>query len=286
MLAILARKPHYLDHLQPIWDLVPDELKWTGAWEQHGEPTLLVAGASDVRHGRPYVYVEHGSGQSYVGADSASYSGGSHHDACVLFVAPNEQVADRWALRYPGTPVAIVGCPKLDKYHTGYTPPERTVAITFHWDCQLVPETRSAWPHYREDIYRAVLAWRHQGWNVLGHSHPRYAHVLKPAWERLRVEWTDDPLRDASVLVADNTSMIAEFLSCGRPVVALNAPWYRRDVHHGHRFWDLDVTYAETALEASRIVLGELPAPTSHPYAFADGRASERAAQAIQLIQR
>lgn len=278
--ALFARKPHYRDHLTPIWERLPNDVKWEGAWEQHGNPTLIVAGASDIRYGRPYVYVEHGSGQSYVDVDHPAYSGGHGHEGCILFVCPNNAVRDRWKARYD-TPAVVVGSPRLDPYHGGYEPPERTVAITFHWDCRITPETRSAWPHYQDQIYTVVQAWRSQGWTVLGHAHPRIAYTIRKTWERLQVPWTDDPLRDASVLAADNTSLIADFLSCGRPVIALNAPWYRRDIHHGHRFWELDVTYVDTAEEASQIDLSGLSRPLSHPYAFADGGASERAAQAI-----
>jgi hypothetical protein len=264
--------------LLPIWDALPDDVK-LDKW-QRGD-TLLIAGFPDIRHLNPYIYVEHGAGQSYQGVNSGGWSGGEHHHEARMFICPNENVAERWRTRYPDKPAVVVGCPRLDKYHTGYAPPERTVAFTFHWDCQFAPETRSAWPHYKDQMHTMVQSYREQGWTVLGHSHPRYADVLSPAWKRLGVEWTDDPLRDATVLVADNTSMMAEFLSCGRPVVALNAPWYRRDVHHGMRFWEWDVTYADTALEASQIDLSALRPPAHHPYAFNDGQAAQRASQAI-----
>lgn len=276
---LFARKTHYKDHLKPIWDLIPDSYKVNDEWRL-GD-TLLVAGGPDTRNGYKHIYVEHGAGQSYKGLDSYGYSGGPWHDACRLFICPNQAVADRWQERYASIPVAVVGCPRLDPYHTGYVPPARTVAITFHWDCKLVPETRSAFPFYRAGLKRMVQAYRAQGWTVLGHAHPTYRTTLRPVWERLGVEWTDDPLRDASVLVADNTSLMAEFLSCGRPVLALNCPHYRKAVWHGERFWDWDVTYADTPEEAQRIQLDTLRRPEWQSYAFTDGHAAERAADAI-----
>lgn len=280
-IRLVARKRHYRDHLLPIWDKLPDEYKLTDEWERFDR--LLIAGWPDVRHGHPYVYVEHGAGQSYVDTRSAGWSGGEHHHECELFICPNQSVADRWQARYPETPTAVVGCPRLDKYHDGTIPPpqSKTVAITFHWDCRIVPETRSAFEHYRKGIPAMVNAYRAQGWAVYGHEHPRWAGKLKRYWRTIGVEYTDDPLRDASVLVADNTSLMAEFLSCGRPVIALNAPWYRKAVHHGERFWTWSVEYADSAKEAAGYQLDSLTTPSQHPYAFADGRAAERAAHAI-----
>jgi hypothetical protein len=276
---LFARKPHYRDHLRPIWNLIPDEYKLTGEWGRFDR--LLIAGAPDIRHGHPYIYVEHGSGQSFVGLSSNGYSGGSGHDACELFICPSQAVADRWTARYPSTPTAVVGCPRLDRWHTGYEPPGKTVALAFHWDCKIIPETRSAFPHYQNRLDLLVQSYRAQGWSVVGTCHPRYRSTVRPVYEKLGVPWVDEALDTASVLVADATSLCSEFLSCGRPVVCLAAPWYRRDVHHGLWFWDLDATYVNEPEEAADIKLSELQRPTRHPYAFADGQAAERAATAI-----
>src|SRR5690606_9477547 len=95
-------------------------------------------------------------------------------------------------------------------------------------------------------------------------------------------EWTEDPLRDASVLIADATSLMAEMHALGRPVLALNAPWYRRDVHHGMRFWEWPLRAVDGPQEASQIELASLTVPTNwHPYAYADGLAGRRAAEAV-----
>lgn len=284
-IRLFYRKKHYRDHLMPIWEALPDPFKMGGELDRFDR--LLVAGGPDVLNGHPYIYVEHGAGQSYIDAPpNRGYAGSDFHEDCELFICPNEEVAQKWNTRYPNTPTAVVGCPKLDVWHspTAPPPPKKTVAITFHWDLELVPETRSAFPAYRHALPEMVSRYRKQGWVVLGHSHPRYETVLVPYWRSIGVEYTDNPLRDASVLIADNTSMMAEFMSCGRPVLGLNAPWYRRDVVHGQRFWSWQIPLVDTPEEAVRVKLKDLPVAPSHPYAYADGQASRRAAEAIVRV--
>lgn len=275
-----ARKRHYLDHLQPVWDALPESYKLQH--ELRRGDRLLLAGGPDVLNGHPYIYMEHGAGQSYIGFKGRGYSGAEFMQECELFLCPNQEVADRWQERYPDIPVALIGCPRLDPYHTGYEPPEKTIAITFHFDLKLLPETRSAFSHYRTGLRRLVQAWREQGWTVLGHAHPRWPdHALPAFWRGIGVRWTSNPLRDASVLAADNTSLQAEFLSCSRPVIALNAPWYRRDVWHGGRFWDWPLVHVETVAEASGLILDELVRPIWNGYAVQDGTATALAVHSI-----
>lgn len=291
-LQLVASQPHYLDHLAPIFAALPEHVK--------GHGVNLVAGFADVREHptAPYILVEHGTGQSYVGISADGYySGGSGHNLALGFICPNEEVSRRWLTRYPDKPSAVVGCPRLDAWHSGArgNPEGRTVALTFHWDAQHtgVPETTSAFYWYFESLFDVVLKWRHEGWTVLGHWHPRYPAVGQ-FWERLNREIGIEIVADsaeildrASILVADNTSMQAEFLSLGRRVVWLNHPGYRRDVQHGGRFWTWPKIYGGTIVDDGhsllRLDLDDVPLTTGHPYTFADGRATNRASLAIQF---
>lgn len=238
-----------------------------------GVPTV-VASWYDLRFTgaeRPVAFVEHGAGQTYEDVVHGGWAGGEGRDRVGLFLCPSDRVAAANLARYPEARAVAVGCPKLDPWHLHktrvdalgeqildayeITPAERRwieaqgpsrwerewrrprVAVTFHWDCPLVPETRATWP-----FWWAALESLH-GYapvDVLGHAHPKVAEQLRPMWEALGVEWVprfDDVLDRADLLVADNSSALYEFASIGRPVLALNHPSYRREVAHGLRFW-------------------------------------------------
>lgn len=305
MIDAYASLRHYAEHLQPVWDALPPE--WRGRWCSPDRPPIdgrpvLVAGWRDAQTVRPapVVYLEHGAGQSYdgdpAGRANGSYSGGAGLDHAALFLCPNVQVADRWNDAYPEAPAAVVGCPRLDRWHRAPRgiprggPP--TVAVTFHWECRLVPETRSALGHYVRALPHLAAM---PDWQVLGHGHPRMWGRLRREWRRLGVAHTPDladVLDRADLLVGDNTSALYEFASLGRPVLVLNAPWYRRDVHHGLRFWrhvpglQIDgpeqlVWGAMTALEDPPELRAVRRAAVAAAYAHTDGHAAERAATAI-----
>lgn len=230
MIDAVASSPHYAEHLQPIWDALPT--KGTFTKRSQGKGLVLVASLDDLRkcNPRPAVLVEHGAGQTYVdNRTPAGYAGGPGRGRVRLFVCPNERVAGLNARAYPQSKV-VVGSPRVERLRTIARQPEKPV-VSFHWDCRVSPEARTAWPHY----------WNFPPVDVLGHGHPRAWGQYSRWWTSIGVEPVasfDDVIRRASVYAVDNSSTLYEAAACGIPVVALNAPWYRRDVNHGLRFWE------------------------------------------------
>lgn len=324
MIDLFASQAHYLRHLLPVWR----ELARIGvaghAWLATEPPDglpghtegprpetgtnlpVMIGGAHDLAatRGRPVVYVEHGAGQTYQGADFVGEPGGAGMDRVVLFVCPNERVADRWRARYPDTPAVAVGCPAMDRWHRvgntgrrvarGFDDRPR-VAITWHWDCRICPESGTAWAHHRH-MLPGLARWASvAGVELVGHAHPRWGHRLDDDYQRAGIRLVrsiDEIYETADVLVADNTSVMYEFASLGRPVVALNAPWYRRDVEHGLRFWShvpgvqvddpADVhTWAGVALAGDAQGAGLRARAVDAAYAHVDGHATDRAVAAI-----
>lgn len=262
--------------------------------------------------GRPVIYVEHGAGQSYPGAPGApggeAYSGTAGHDNVVLFISPSETVADRWRDRYPGIPAVAAGCPKMDGWHriaarnggkvptAGDKSGHRTVAVTFHSDARVCPETETVWPHYEPRMAQVVNRLRGEGFTVIGHGHPRLWQRLKKFWMSIGVEPVqdfNDVLRRADILAVDNSSTGPEFASTGRPIVWMNGPSYRRDVRHGGRFWEWTegMPMVEGPGELPDMIVRALAEPPDFVearqkmvravYVACDGGAAQRAADAI-----
>jgi hypothetical protein len=239
-----ATQPQFWRHLRPIWEALPEELRGTvsfkkspGLRDTSPDDVWLVAGYGCIRPlgNRRIIYVEHGAGQSYTSMRDrhrGHYSGGPHPDNVIGYVCPSETVAARW-----DKPTVVVGCPALDSVQAD---PRRAVVITFHFDCwQVCPETRSARFHYLDHLHEIVQWIRDDRKQPLGHWHPRDGRA-SGIWRQLRIESEPDPdraLGRADLVIADNSSFQYEAAALGIPNVALNAPWYRRDVEHGMRFW-------------------------------------------------
>jgi hypothetical protein len=261
-------------------------------------PRVLVASQLDyqtVTTHRRVVYMNHGSGQSYSGdsdpavSQASSYAGGDNQDRTDLFLVPGPHPAQRCKARYPHIPVAEIGCPALDRwlmdspYDGGADPP--VVALAWHWENQLCPETRSALPHFRSALPDLTSRYL-----VIGHGHPRARDLAQSVYEPLGIPWVDydTVMTMASVLVVDNSSIGFEFAATERPVVWMTPPWYRRDAMHGLRFWD----EAQVQVESSDDLLGAVADALDHPptadlsgvYTHLDGHSAEHAVAAILAL--
>lgn len=312
-----ASLPHYASHILPVWLALPREIRGhfygpqhEQAWGPQYQPgnRCLVASRVDAQKvvGR-YIYLEHGAGQSYGGdpfsARNSSYAGGYDRslERADLFIGPGHRVVERWA-EVSEAPAVAVGCPYLDWWHSPRTQLRRhfpgwTVAFTFHWSAENV--CQEAWPaldHYETALQGVVNDLKRSGVSVLGHGHPRTAGRLKRMWRSMGVPWVcrEQVFAHADVVVADNTSLGWEAASLGVRLVWLNAPWYRKDVEHGLRFWQwagsgLQVDEPGDLVDAIRTQLAGDAAPSREEavadiYAACDGHASERAAAAIRTV--
>jgi hypothetical protein len=268
MIDVIARERHFVDHLAPVWEALPEETRgtfWylgsgairTVAGMVRGVPPpssipTLVASAGDLHlsaaRRRPTAIMEHGCGQSFGGdprsATHSSYAGGRHRDGASLFLHPGPHPAARDRAAYPGARVEVVGCPKLDSLPRKDRSGAPVLAIAFHWNGPVCAETRSGAMEFGRMI--APLA---QSYQVIGHGHPRILDRIAPLYARYGVEVVRDfaeVCARADLYLNDASSTLFEFASTGRPVVVLNCALYRRSVNHGLRFWDAATVGVQT----------------------------------------
>ena len=297
----IASEGHFADHLEPVWLALPEEMRGTfyrGRRAPVSSQKTLVASSGDLyrsrKLGRPTAIMEHGSGQSYGGerhtANHSSYAGGASRDA-QLFLHPGPHPAARDRAQYPDARVEIVGCPKLDTLARKDRIGPAVVAVSFHWDCRISPETRTAASHFMVQLHALAKS----GVKILGHGHPRIIDKLAHHYAKYGIEVVrsfEEVCRRADLYLCDNSSTLFEFAATGRPVIVLNPPMYRRTVHHGLRFWDaatvgIQVSSRESLSEAVSEALADPPsqreareAALSLVYAFRSG-AAQRAADVL-----
>jgi hypothetical protein len=313
---------HYLDHAAPIWNALPAEARGSfivpkrlmaEAKARGVRPTCLNSiAASNIRwstnvmivcawggvlrwrrNRRKLVLLNHGAGQTYTGGHPA-YSGGEGRERVDLFIEPGPHAAEATLRTLPSANVVQVGCAKLDGWHSGVNAlpvnDKPVVAFSSHWDCKVSPEAAASW-----HVYKDALLGLKDDYVLLAHAHPLIASKVRAAAGQAGVEFVehfDDVLRRADVYISDNSSTLYEFASTGRPVLCLNLPSYRRDVHHGLRFWDAvpgvecDTpeelpSKLKKAFADGKATQRKRQHAVGRAYVACDGNASERAAQAI-----
>lgn len=302
MIDAHAYQSHFIDHLAPVWERLPERGRFTVPTEQlrkHAERRgveveiakpapghpLLVAGAGDfLRRSVPTVLVEHGAGQTWPGRHP-SYPGGKRREHIGLFICPNERVAQANREWYPEAQYAVVGCPKMD-LHIGRTwerhdPP--VVAVSFHW-------RQSAFGRYIVTLAKL----KDPPFRIIAHAHPRVIDRLSKAYRRIGLEVVRDfeeVLERADLYAADISSTIYEFALTGRPVVLLDTPAYRQNGQL--RFgggWDVGM-HVKAPPDFVPVITEALTDPpevrsarervVADVYAVRDGTSSQRAADAI-----
>lgn len=276
MLDVVACEPQFIDHAAPVWHALPaaargrfltdarllERAAARGIAAEGIPPDRIRAGvAPKARPGngpqafvvsigdtkvarrlgyRRFAFMEHGAGQTYLmpgGVRHPSYAGGGDRGDTELFLVPNEYSAGAWRRAYPDARAEIVGCPKLDML-PAREPGPTTVAISFHWPAFVAPESDTVLGDYLPVLPDLARRFR-----MIGHAHPKgdWPDRMSTIYRRAGIEFVrdfDEVCRRADVYVCDNSSTLFEFAATGRPVVVLNGPRYRRNVHHGGRFWD------------------------------------------------
>lgn len=277
ILDLFARRPQFIDHLAPIWFALSSdergvcyisqdvETRDLGEYARvlgidpvvclenrespDGRFPILVAAYDDLVQatwngppGREYILMEHGVGLT-PGGGSPGYAGGRGlRETVSLTLTPNQYISRRTRRAIPSAKIITIGTPKLDPW-AGYVPPPLpqipTICISFHWDgTHVTPEAGNALRHYLPILPSLGGMSKYR---VIGHGHPKIADNLRPMFEEFGIPFFDrfdDVMHEADVYVNDCSSTVYEFLVTGKPVILLNAPWFRRDVVHGIRFWD------------------------------------------------
>jgi len=328
-----ARRTHFIDHLAPIWKAmdwrgkfyVPaglvdyaraEGVEAIGLESQTGDPMAVVPpggtplvtcayhGMMQTLTARPQrrvILMEHGVGITF-GPTHNGYAGGQGMRRKVkLFLAPNEYIRNKTAKSLPHAAQVIIGTPKLDEWAGKFEEGAQrkaegkpVVCVAFHWDGSRVePEAGTAYPAYKSIL--SELA-RQSRFTLIGHGHPKAMEMYAADYEAMGIEAVWDfreVMRRADLYINDCSSTMYEFLVTGKPVILLNAPWFRKEKRFGIRFWDYtdigpQVNEAEELLSAIEMMLkypGQFLAARAkavHELYPHMGTAATRAAAAIE----
>ena len=224
-IEFFAKEKHFEDHLAPVAAQLEEmgvDVKWVRKGDTPSEEVLfaVVASSGDLgranKAGRMVIYAEHGAGQSY-GNRHPSYAGGGDRKDVCLFLSPGPHVDAQNSRFFPRIPSIAVGVPKLDKLHRQIKKePEDpkakpVVCFSFHWDCKVVPETRSGFEDFKHSILLTREANGGQEFEVIVHCHPRAKQLCLPFYKEHNLEYVEDfqeVLERADIYVCDNSSTI------------------------------------------------------------------------------
>ncbi len=147
------------------------------------------------------------------------------------------KLRDAWRQRPVQNPGVTFHGEGIQAARDAYSQVKRpTIGLAFHWECNLCPETRSAFTYYQSRLSQLSETYK-----VLGSGHPRARNELQAEYDSLSIEtcWDpDDLIRRCDLICVDNSSVLYESAACGVPILALDAPGYRDEPRHGLRFYD------------------------------------------------
>lgn len=300
-----AREQHHIEHALTIYEKMPEEfkgkfLKKKDELEESPNKIVAVFCYGDLRIvarlGKKAIFGDHGVGM-YYNEIHPSYAGSLADRDCVLLrLSPNKIHADK-EREILKCPIEIIGVPKMDKWHKARNGPVRrkrhpVIAFSFHWDCRVVPETRSKYKFYEN----AMKAVKEVYGTVLGHGHPRIFPLLHYVYRPMGIRPIADfneIIKRADIYICDNSSTLFEFAYTKKPVILLNYPFYRKDVEHegNPRFWRLanmgvQVDSPDQLLAAIQETIDnprteEQEKAVEEMFYYLDGKCTERAVNAI-----
>lgn len=299
----LVGERHFADHAKPIWELIDNKGEFYNRRRNFGRSRkpVVVFSLGDLHKAYKFrkeiIMGEHGTGFSY-GNGHGSYVGSQEYrDKVILKLVPNKFAYQAEREANPDENIEIVGVPKMDKYvgRTWKRNKKPVIAISFHFDCLVCPETRSG---YKDFIVPALKKIPTE-FTLIGHGHPRIIDKLTPMYKAHGIEVVrdfDEVMERADLYMCDNSSTLYEFAFTDRPVVVMNPRYYRKDVRYVNnpRFWDyanvgLNLDDPNKMLRTIRWALMDSDVQKENRrkaveavFTFTDGKCSERAAKAIE----
>lgn len=301
----LSREPHHQKHSRQIFDNLPDDIRGDfystfKDFQSSKNDIVLCSAFSDLREvnrvGKKAIYTEHGVGL-YYNVVHPSYAGSKEARECVILrLSPNERHAQRERETLT-CPIEVVGVPYMDKW-ADYVPEhyrlrKAIVAVSFHFDANVCPETRSGFSYFIRGLKSLSREYK-----ILGHGHPRIFSKIRKIYERNGIEPVkdfDEVMKRSNMYMCDNSSTIWEYAFTNRPVILLNPPFYRKWVTHkgNPRFWEYaDIGYnvdkPEQLQEAVELtyknhhdILIRQKQIVQNMFTYTDGTSTQRAIEAI-----
>ena len=269
LICYIASEGHYSEHIEPLIILGQESGKCKSVLPHEKPEVCIVSSYADLCAARSrfantktkLVYMEHGAGQSYQGIlpSLKNYYAGGERLGVGLVLSPGEactaayEAASPQHNHYSGTFFVEIGCPKLANWKGTElgtelvpggvyphilglpTPRNPKIGLSFHWDCEVCPETSATWLQWLPVV--SYVKKLMPEWEWEGYCHPRNRHELGAAYTKAGIPISGlNPVEEGChILLCDNSSLGWEFMCFDRPTLWLDGVQYRY-ADHGLRF--------------------------------------------------